>query len=874
MKRFNLFICLFILLAGFSIDQNCLADLSYPSVYANISYKDYFNAETLTSIQSTNPSIDQTKAYVSDGSPERTFKMFFPKGATRLTAVIYFIGWVDQRCAKGATVKYWIGSTEPSTQGSVWNDLWKGNYMEQTTVTGGCNIGIRSYNSEPSTEAAWIYFRVSNPVECPSYCSVRHGYILDLEKYRAWYKSVPETGNPGGWESNGDPPYETSVVTPTISLSSLPIDGSTVTEGNTITYNVRLTNGTVPAGGLPVPYTLGGTAQLDQDYTCTSCQATGGYITIPYGSTSTSFVLNITDDSDTDQDETLTLALGTVSGYTVNPSSSSITIKEQEVVTPTISLSSLPIDGNTVDEGGSITYTVTLTDGVVPAGGLPVPYTLSGTAQLNQDYACTSCQTTEGYITIPYGSTSENLVLNISTDSDTDPDETLALTLGTVSDYTVNPSSSSITIKDVTPESPELLLGSVTFADGLLVSSFVPGGDNVTVKYQITNSGGDFEATPARTVLTFTTTTADEVQDELSSLSAEIVEDSSVDAAEEEVFSMSGSTPVNESNDVSINSLIRLSFNREITLLSAERIGLYYSEPSTGEELKTDALISVDADNKTTLIIKPNNDMLYNTAYTVKVESGALQDSQGNDFNPSEHVAVYLSRDSVLDMEQDEKLRDIWFDEDVESRASLQKEIEVTADDLEEYAAGRYYIFVVLIKSDGTAASTPQAMQIDILKVLDHSNPVIEEITENFAEAPVYLGDMVEGGQNSQLTTNFPAYSEAVDHYVAILPPDSNGLIFVQYNSDQPLTTDMVKYSSTGIGEALSEEIFSPQPNAMFSQLGKWWVFWLTAPAGIGTLEQIVDSGVYELGYYTFTLPGVVESTTTNDGESATNAAQ
>lgn len=89
-------------------------------------------------------------------------------------------------------------------------------------------------------------------------------------------------------------------------------------------------------------------------------------------------------------------------------------------------------------------FVVTLNN-AAPAGGVTVTYILSGTATLNQDYT----DPQNGMITIPAGSTTGNILLNVINDSEVEPVESITLQLaGAGSGYIANTNPVSINLAD------------------------------------------------------------------------------------------------------------------------------------------------------------------------------------------------------------------------------------------------------------------------------------------------------------------------------------------------------------------------------------------------------------------------------------------
>ena len=209
--------------------------------------------------------------------------------------------------------------------------------------------------------------------------------------------------------------------TPTVTLTVSP---ASVNEGAAVVYTAT-SDMAAPAGGLSVPYTLSGTATNATDYT--GSVATTGTISIAAGLTTGTLTLNAIADNLTEGAETIIATLGSVSGATVitTPVTTTINDTSLALAATDISLSAIA----TVNEGGTITYTVTR--GAASATAVTVPYTLTGTATNLTDY--TGSAATTGTITIAANATTGTLVLTTLADTLTEGAETVIMTLGTPS---------------------------------------------------------------------------------------------------------------------------------------------------------------------------------------------------------------------------------------------------------------------------------------------------------------------------------------------------------------------------------------------------------------------------------------------------------
>lgn len=209
---------------------------------------------------------------------------------------------------------------------------------------------------------------------------------------------------------------------PTLSLSQ---NVSTVNEGSTVTYTVT-SDENAPAGGITIPFTVAGTATSGSDYTA----LTASSITIPAGSKTGSVTLTTIADTTTDgADETVIVTLGEVANANVSATAKSVTTTITDS-SKALATAEMTLTGATsVDEGSTVTYTVTL--GSAATTALSIPYTLSGTATSGTDFTGST-----GTISVAQGSKTGTLTLTTVADSTTEGAETVTVTLGTVSGFT------------------------------------------------------------------------------------------------------------------------------------------------------------------------------------------------------------------------------------------------------------------------------------------------------------------------------------------------------------------------------------------------------------------------------------------------------
>lgn len=207
-----------------------------------------------------------------------------------------------------------------------------------------------------------------------------------------------------------------------------------------------------PVGGLTVNLgTAGGTATAGSDYT-----ALPGSVTIPAGQTSAMVTVTPIADSATEGDETVTLALATGSGYAIGtPNNATVTISDAPVpVTATVTAPvSKTTEGESGDKVGKIVFSVTR------ASTTPIRFnfTVGGSATLGTDYKLVALANIVGSVNnnsvqMVANATQATIGIQALTDNETDPDETVTLTLQPGSGYTVgSPNTGTVTIENKEP---------------------------------------------------------------------------------------------------------------------------------------------------------------------------------------------------------------------------------------------------------------------------------------------------------------------------------------------------------------------------------------------------------------------------------------
>jgi murein DD-endopeptidase MepM/ murein hydrolase activator NlpD len=234
----------------------------------------------------------------------------------------------------------------------------------------------------------------------------------------------------------------TSTTKPTVSLTTTDGSAAETTSGqiaNPGQFTVTRTG--VTTNPLLVYYTTGGTATKGTDY-----QNIIGSVTIPAGSTTAPIPINVIDDTLVEGSETAIVNLSTNTNYNLGTTSGTVTITDNDIAAtkPTVSLTTT--DGSAAETiSGQIAnpgqFTVTRTG--VTTNPLLVYYTTSGTATKGTDY-----QNIIGSVTIPAGSTTATIPINVIDDTLVESSETAIVNLSTNTNYNLGTTSGTVTIAD------------------------------------------------------------------------------------------------------------------------------------------------------------------------------------------------------------------------------------------------------------------------------------------------------------------------------------------------------------------------------------------------------------------------------------------
>ena len=290
------------------------------------------------------------------------------------------------------------------------------------------------------------------------------------------------------------------VALPVIGIS---VNRTSANEGDTLTYTI--TSSAAPSSDLSIAIATGGDAtEGDDPNDGDDYSEILGNITLPAGQTSVSFTVDLFVDNVIEDQEDLTVTLteqfGTDPNYDVGPTNQVRTViaANGSDLDPRLSVTA---SNQTVDEGGTVTFTVRTT--VESNRDIDFEVSLSGTAAGDADYVVPD----DDSYSIPAGSTSTQIQIQARRDDAVEGDETLVFTIlpdvpaaGRTAEYSIA-GSASVSVVIQSADLPEMtLLGGGTVAEGrsgsFRIVADAPVTEDTSVNYQISGTaqnGTDFD---------------------------------------------------------------------------------------------------------------------------------------------------------------------------------------------------------------------------------------------------------------------------------------------------------------------------------------------------------------------------------------------
>ena len=239
---------------------------------------------------------------------------------------------------------------------------------------------------------------------------------------------------------NDNPPP----ATPVVSISA----GNAVAEGTDASFSV--TASPAPGSAVILNYTVtqSGSFVATSNLNAQSVSLSGGSGTIT--------VPTVNDSAD-EVNGSVTVTLNTGTGYSVHNSdgADTVTVTDDDVT----EVSFAAATSSAAEGSGTRTVRVNLSP--VPATSLTLNYTVSGTATSGSDY--TSIGTS---VSVPSGSSFINIPVPIRDDSADEVDETVIITLGPGSHYTINSAANVHTLTITDNDVPAVFFGAAASSIG------------------------------------------------------------------------------------------------------------------------------------------------------------------------------------------------------------------------------------------------------------------------------------------------------------------------------------------------------------------------------------------------------------------------
>ena len=220
-------------------------------------------------------------------------------------------------------------------------------------------------------------------------------------------------------------------ITPVVSIEGSP---SSMTEGGTATFT--LTASPAPTGNVSVAVTVAG-----------GSFATGGDRTVTVGTSGTAtFTVATTDDTTDEPNGTITATVNTGTGYAPHSTegSASVTVNDNDNPGPNTPVASFGSAASSAGEDGG-TRNVRVSLSPAPQSAITLSYTVGGTATAGTDFSIAN----SGSVQAPANTASVTIPVTITEDTDDEANETVILTLGSGTGYSVGSGNiHTLTIND------------------------------------------------------------------------------------------------------------------------------------------------------------------------------------------------------------------------------------------------------------------------------------------------------------------------------------------------------------------------------------------------------------------------------------------
>ncbi|GAA5505666.1 Calx-beta domain-containing protein [Novipirellula caenicola] len=293
--------------------------------------------------------------------------------------------------------------------------------------------------------------------------------LIELDETIVFTLGVPSFGNLG------------SVTETTITITDNDVEGSNPTVEFT-TDEITVSESSMAALAtarlsilapelITVPVTIIGTASNGSDFMIGQQS-----LRFEAGTSTTSLPIEIIDDDLVESVETILISLSPPAGYDLGTNSTlTISITDNDSTVPTDPVVDFSIVAQTVSEdGGNVSISVLLS--AAADSEVVIPFEVSGTATAGTDYTISSSP-----LRIPAGATSGAIVVTAISDTESEADESISITLQPPTGASLGTATThTITLQNTDPSVPSLPI--VTIANVTQSVSEASSAINVTVQ--------------------------------------------------------------------------------------------------------------------------------------------------------------------------------------------------------------------------------------------------------------------------------------------------------------------------------------------------------------------------------------------------------
>lgn len=220
-------------------------------------------------------------------------------------------------------------------------------------------------------------------------------------------------------------------------------EAESIVDEDDATHNVRVNLNPAPTAALTINYTVRDvhtTRGTEGDYDIAGLTGNTGAVTVPANAAFVNIPVVINEDQLNEGDEDVILTLSNSADYNLGATRQhTITILDDD--RPRASFDS---GSSSYAEGDAGPHSVRVNLDPAPTEALTLRYGVTGTATRNRDYDISNA----GTVSVPANAASVDIPVTIADNGDSEPAETVILTLQAGSNYTVDSSPHTLTITD------------------------------------------------------------------------------------------------------------------------------------------------------------------------------------------------------------------------------------------------------------------------------------------------------------------------------------------------------------------------------------------------------------------------------------------